>query len=295
MRILPTINTPIITKPAFQQKPNLKVLKSNEAQILLNNYESVTQEHFKDGYIYNGLAKLGFETYESNGRKNIENFKKLYVHTLINLGLKVEELRLDVAFKEGIENSNYYFMKLMIEDMKMLPIKPDGKIDHLIYYNGYLAKGRYRGPIEKLLKDADKEILFKKNIFGNYIPPARHNSAKIAFLNQTKDMINQDEENKGIVSINTIYNIVSHTNFSKIKDESLNISGSKILHILAESSFDTNNQQETSIVENIIQKCADLGYDFNIKNDFDETALDKAQEAENNFLIDILNKRRTKC
>lgn len=295
MRISPIANTPITTKPAFKQKVKPKVLKKEEAQILLNNYESITRKHFKDGYIYSGIAKLNFCKCEEDGRQNIENFKKLYTHTLINLGLRVEELRLDVAFDEGINNSNYDFLKLMVEDMKMLPIKPDGKINHHVYYEGYRAEGMYRGYIKSLLKNAGREIPFDKKLFGNYVPQVRDNSAKTAFLNQTKDMINQDEENKGIVSVNTIYNIVSNPDFNKIKDESLNISGSKILHILAESSFDANNQQETTLVENIIQKCSDLGYDFNIKNDFGETALDKASEAENKFLIDLLNKRRTEC
>ena len=68
-------------------------------------------------------------------------------------------------------------------------------------------------------------------------------------------------------------------------NESLNISGSKLLHLLAETPIKVENIQELS---SITSECLKIGYNFNIKNNFGETALDKAKEAENNLLVTVL-------
>lgn len=287
MRISPIANTQIVTRPSFGQKANLKFSKES-AQLLLDNYASIGREHFQDGLIYTGIAKLSFNDWD--GKQNIENFKKLFAHTLIDLGMKVEELRSDIAFEEALEQHNNDLVKLMFYDMHMLPVKPDGKVDAITACAAHnIVKDQ-----KFSVGNAWYSTYDNRNIFGTYVPPVRDNSAKISLLNQAKELINKDEEAEGLVTLDTIYKIVSNPEFNKIKDESLNISGSRILHILSEACFETNDDKDVSLVYNIIQKCVDAEYDFDIKNNFGETAEDKAIEAEKEFLAKVINKRGCK-
>lgn len=285
MRISPVTNPQILYKPVFAQKGKPSLSKA-DAQILLNNYESITREHFKDGLIHIGIAKLDFSL-----KNNINNLKDLYKHTLIDLGMKAEELRTDIAIKEALKQDNYRLLKLLLIDMEMLPITPQKKVDENLIFKGLYDK-QIEG-VHELFKFARKRAGYMDSFF-KYEPPVKDNSAKIVLINQIKDMINNDEESDGIVSLDTIYEIVSNPDFTKIKDERLNISGSKILHILAESSFDSEKEEDVQLVKNILQKCSYADYDFDIKDDFGETAFTKAKESGNSLLADLINKRRIK-
>ncbi|MCM1338685.1 MAG: hypothetical protein NC191_03335 [Muribaculaceae bacterium] len=284
-------------------------MSRKEAQAMLDNYENVTREDFKDGYIHTGLAKLPFNWLYSlrNGYhdgqdikdiidRNKKNIKNLYVHALIDLGMKVEELRLDIAFNEAIIKNNSQLLKIMYQEMEMRPIASDGSFDEKVMIEGYRWKNRYEKNfgyhVEGLFEDS-YELRRKKNIYGNYIPPMKETPTSSTILEHTKKIIAQDEKSSGQVSIESIYKIVSNPDFAKIKDESLNSSGSRILHILAETPFDPNNKKEALLIRNIIKRCTEAKYNFNIEDDFFETAEDKAIEAENTYLAQLLSKRRT--
>ncbi|MCM1003168.1 MAG: ankyrin repeat domain-containing protein [Candidatus Gastranaerophilales bacterium] len=110
------------------------------------------------------------------------------------------------------------------------------------------------------------------------------------FFTSVKAAIDKDEEDFGQVRISTISNIVKYPEFSIIKNKSLNISGSKVLHLLAEININPNNANEQRLLKEIISELENCHYDFNAVDDFGETALKKAVEAENVLLVRALAK-----
>lgn len=117
---------------------------------------------------------------------------------------------------------------------------------------------------------------------------SKSNPIENTFLDFVKSAIDKDEEKFGQVRLSTICNIIKNPEFWNVKDESLNISGSKILHLLAEISIDANDVNEQRLLKKIISELGNSEYDFNAVDDFGETAIKKAIEAENIPLVRAL-------
>lgn len=111
-------------------------------------------------------------------------------------------------------------------------------------------------------------------------------------LSKVKNIIETDEENFGLVRLSTINDIVQSPDFAKVQHESLNITGSKILHLLAEIYINPNSYVETKMLNRIIQQLKVYNYNFDITDDFGETALKKAMVAENIALIKELTQMK---
>lgn len=306
MRILPITNSQTNIKPAFKQFGST----AYEAEMILNNYKKVTSYHFLNGGIHNGLAQLDYTI-----TKNAQNLKKLYSYAISILRVESHERRPDIAIRLGLVNNNYPYLRILIDEMGVIPIDPMGEIPTDILITGKTHPDRR---IRELFDDEylrrktsvlgwgawdenrlPYEIIEGKDIFDEMmnrpksinqikLPPRRINRDTV--IQQVKSIINADEENYGYVSLPSIYNIVKDSNFSLIKNEPLNISGSKILHLLSEIYINPNNEREIQILKEIINECKNINYNFNITNDFGETALDKAREAENRTLMKLLEK-----
>ncbi len=110
-------------------------------------------------------------------------------------------------------------------------------------------------------------------------------SVRNKFLDSVKSAIDNDEDNFGQVKLSTIGNIVKNPNFQNVMHKSLNICGSKILHLLAEIDI----ADEQCLLREIIDNLVNNGYNFNAVDDFGETALKKAVEAENIPLVRALS------
>jgi len=305
MRIAPITNPTNCKRPSFGYiDPLVK-----EAQYYLNHCNLVTAEMFQSGRIHKGLAKLDYLSAEN--RKKLAD---LYRHVISNLRLENYERRGDIAIREGVRNGNYPYLELLMDKMGVIPIAPDGEIPSDIIIEGkchpdlqirqlfddeylrrktsvlgWAAWDENRSPFEIIEgRDIFAAMMSENNInrFDGVMKPKTIDKRPV--IEFAKKIIEKDEENFGTAKIETIFKIVSQPEFEYIKDDSLNISGSKILHLLAEIYINPNNKTDMFYLKSIIKSCRLIGYDFDIKNDFGETALDKAREAECKPLIEAL-------
>lgn len=303
MRILPITN-----------QNNRNTFKSNyfaqEAKLILRNPCMLRKELFSDGIslLYKELAK--FDYYN---RLNSDSLFKVFQYATNALRVRDEELRPDIAILEGIRNNNVEYLRVLMERRELIPMQPDGEISVDVIMKGrnhsnpnirsffddkYLEKKTYyRDMLEIEETPPAYTIIEGSDIFeemmGFQKPDLRSEFLKSTsnlWLNRTKQAISDDEERFGSVRLATLERIVHHDGFEAIKDESLNISGSKILHLLAEIYINPNSTEEMELLDSIMKKCRNINYNFNITNDFAETALDKAREAENTPLIEALEK-----
>lgn len=325
MRILPTTNT-------FTNNRNTSFkstgMAAREAENFLRNPKLINESHFKDGIIHTGLAKLNY--YDS---ANASNLKKLYRYVISTLRIESLERRPDVAIREGLKNGNAEYLRILIDEMGVIPMDPQGNVPVDILLSGkespnrnirnlfddeYLRRktavlgwgawdenrkpyeiiegvdilrefceGRWNTPENRNAIDELYNISEKSNI-STFLA---NKNIQQETLNTAKKIIDQDEENYGLVTLNSILKIVSNPNFKNIKDISLNISGSKILHLLAEIYINPNDRTEIQVLNYIIKMCELAGYNFDITNDFGETALQKAMEANSVPLIEALRPR----
>lgn len=294
MKILPITNQ--------QNKNSFK--SANTARFMLSHYEMTTKANFQSGNLYHELAKLDYS--DSVNRKGLYN---LFRHATNVLRMSDSDLRTGLAIFAGIRNNNVNYLRVLMEERELIPVQPDGSISTAVIIAGqqhpnpqirrffdedYLLK---RAENRELLRmeEAPKpyELYEGRDLFDDIFDltvltkrnqPVR-DSYKDKMLNDVKKRIEMDEEQFGQVQIETLDKIVHLPDFSSIMNESLNISGSKLLHLLAETPIKVENIQELS---SITSECLKIGYNFNIKNNFGETALDKAKEAENNLLVTVL-------
>ena len=194
-----------------------------------------------------------------------------------------------------------------MEERELIPVQPDGSISTAVIIAGqqhpnpqirrffdedYLLK---RAENRELLRmeEAPKPyelyegrdlfyVIFDLTVLTKKNQPVR-DSYKDKMLNDVKKRIEMDEEQFGQVQIETLDKIVHLPDFSSIMNESLNISGSKLLHLLAETPIKVENIQELS---SITSECLKIGYNFNIKNNFGETdyVIDLFAEIDNAYL-----------
>lgn len=322
MRISPITNT-------FTNNRNTSfkstAMPAREAEKFLKNPKLINESHFKDGIIHTGLAKLNY--YDS---ENVSNLKKLYRYVISTLRIESPERRPDIAIREGLKNCNSEYLRILIDEMGVIPMDPEGNVpvdvlvmgkespdrnirnlfddEYLRRKTAVLGWGAWdenRKPFE-IIEGIDifrqffekgwntpenkeaLEELFNRTEKSNVSTVLANKGVQQETLNSAKKIIEQDEENYGLVTLNSILKIVSDPNFKTIKDESLNISGSKILHLLAEIYINPNDRMEMQVLNYIIKSCELAGYNFDITNDFGETALQKAMEADSVPLIEAL-------
>ena len=302
MRILPITN----------QYNNKNTFKSNylaeEAKKILRNPSLFRREVFRNGLIYKDLAK--FDYYN---RLNYEGLFNAFKYATNVLKVRDEELRPDIAISEGIKNNNVEYLRILMEERELVPFQPDGEISVDVILEGrnhpnpkirsffedrYLEKRSYNREILALQEEPPAYTIIEgSDIFRKMMGIPKQDLLNEFFIsttnmwhNRAKELISNDEEKFGEVRIATLERIVSHESFNSIKNESLNISGSKILHLLAEIYINPNNLDEMELLNSIMKNCRRVNYNFDIKNDFGETALDKAREAESTPLIEALKK-----
>lgn len=303
MRILPITNQN--NKSTFKSN-----YFANEAKFALRNPCWLRKEVFGDGItlFYKELAK--FDYYN---RLNSDGLFKMFNYATNILRVRDEELRPDIAILEGIKNNNVEFLRVLMERRELVPLKPDGEISVDVIMEGknhpnpqirsffddrYLEKKSYNRDMLRIEETPPAfEIIEGRDIFNAQMDIKKPDilgeffkETSDAWLDRTQQLISKDEDQFGEVRLATLEKIVHHESFKAIKDESLNISGSKILHLLAEIYINPNNTEEIELLNSIMLQCRKINYNFNIKNDFGETALDKALEAENEPLIKALEK-----
>lgn len=101
------------------------------------------------------------------------------------------------------------------------------------------------------------------------------------FFKKVISTIRADEDKFGQVRLETLYKIATHKDFSNIKDASMNITGGKLQHLLAESYINPTDKQETKIATTIIEKLKDSGANLDACDDLGETGLKRAVDTEN--------------
>ncbi len=298
MKILPVTN---------QYNNNFKSnYLAQEARQILRNPSLFRRELFRDGLIYKDLAK--FDYYN---RLNYEGLYNAFRYATNALKVRDEELRPDIAILEGIKNNNVEYLRILMEQRELLPFQPDGEISVKVLLEGknhpnpnirsffedrYLEKRSLNREILAMQEEPPAYTIIEgsdiyREMMGIKKPDLLNEFFKETsdmWLNRAKELISHDEDNFGEVRIATIEKIVNHEAFDSIKNESLNISGSKILHLLAEIYINPNNTEEMELLNSIMKQCRKKNYNFDIKNDFGETALDKAREAESTPLIEAL-------
>lgn len=97
-------------------------------------------------------------------------------------------------------------------------------------------------------------------------------------VQKVSQKIQEDEEKYGQVRFRTLSNIAADYKFSMIKNSPLNITGCRLVHLIAETPVEPSEQY---ILDEVFENLKKYGADFNIFDDFGETALRRAVEAEN--------------
>ncbi len=281
-----------------QYNNNQNSFKSaNTTRLILNNFDMATKEFFQSGIFYKELAKIDY----SNAVNRTQLFN-LFKHATNVLKIDDKDLHADTAILEGIRNNNVDYLKVLMEGRELVPVQSDGEVSVDVILEGrnhsnpqirsffereYLEK---RAVNRELLAMEEAPKLFQiyegRDIFNSIMginkkePVFEKNNDET--LKNIKTRIEMDEENFGQVQLSTLEKIVNLPGFEYVKNESLNVSGSKLLHLLAETPI---NRHELPIFNSIINKCRIIDYDFSITNDFGETAFDKAKEAENYLFL----------
>lgn len=303
MRILPITN-----------QNNRNTFKSNyfarEAKLVLRNPCWLRKELFSDGIslFYKELAK--FDYYN---RFYSDGLFKMFQYASNTLRVRDEELRPDIAILEGIRNNNVEYLRVLMERRELVPLQPNGEVSVDVILEGrnhsnpdirsffddrYLEKKTYNRDMLRIEETPPAYTIIEgsdiyREMMGIQKPDLRGEFLKSSsnlWLNKAKQKISNDEDMFGAVKLSTLERIVNHDSFEFIKNESLNISGSKILHLLAEIYINPNNKEEMELLDSIMAKCRKVNYNFNITNDFGETALDKAREAESDVLVQRIKK-----
>lgn len=349
MRISPVTNFNINNRNTSFKSASMP---AREAENFLRNPSLINESHFKDGIIHTGLAKLNYYYPE-----NAQNLKKLYRYVISTLRIESPQRRPDIAIREGLRNNNAEYLRILIDEMGVIPMDPKGEVpvdilimgkespdrnirnlfddEYLRRKTSVLGWGAWddnRKPYEiiegvDIFREMFEEFnrgtvtdlysgIYPDFFEGDWNTPENRNALEELFnkteksnassllantniqqetLDSAKKIIEQDEENYGLVTINSIMKIVNDPNFRTIKDISLNISGSKILHLLAEIYINQNDKTEMKMLDYIIKSCELADYNFDITNDFGETALDKAMEANSVPLIEVLRPRCRDC
>lgn len=97
--------------------------------------------------------------------------------------------------------------------------------------------------------------------------------------------IQEDEEKYGQVRLRTLNNISADYNFAMIKNKPLNITGSRLVHLIAETPV---NPTEHSLLNHTFENLIKYHTNFDVLDDFGETALKRAVDAENYPVIQTL-------
>lgn len=108
-------------------------------------------------------------------------------------------------------------------------------------------------------------------------------------INLKNDIQNIYEE-KGILDIDDFEYILDCKESVKIINMKFNIAGETIGHLLVDYYPNSNNPQEINRLKKIVRTINSKGFDFQAKDEFGKTPLDKAEEAENDMMKTLLQR-----
>lgn len=97
-------------------------------------------------------------------------------------------------------------------------------------------------------------------------------------------------EKNGILTVDEIEKFINYENFSDIANTQFNVFGENIAHLLVDIFPSIDNPKELGQIAQIVRKLKENNFDFNLKDELDRTPLDKAIEAENNIIADLLRR-----
>lgn len=165
-------------------------------------------------------------------------------------------------------------MKIHEEFSRMTPSQ---QLDY-IAYDGSVK------PYKKLRED--EEYYNKSHKFSKTEPkildePEVDIEKTKEFFKKVISTIRADEDKFGQVRLETLYKIATHKDFTNIKNASMNITGGKLQHLLAESYINPTDKQEIKIAKNIVEKLKESGANLDACDDLGETGLKRAVDAEN--------------
>jgi len=101
------------------------------------------------------------------------------------------------------------------------------------------------------------------------------------FLSRIRQIVDAN----GVLSIDQIKSFVNYPDASKIVNEPLNDIDEPIGFFIADHNINGDNIME---IVDVIERLKSLHYDFWVKNKLNQTMLEKAKDAENQFLIEYL-------
>lgn len=104
------------------------------------------------------------------------------------------------------------------------------------------------------------------------------------YFESVKDIIDKE----GMLSLNKIKEFIDYPESEKFINSSLNSHNEPIGFFLADIEI---NRKNVSQFLDIITTLQDKGYNFKKKNSFEQTLLDKSKDAENDFLVEYLQKK----
>ncbi len=114
---------------------------------------------------------------------------------------------------------------------------------------------------------------------------------EISYTEKNLKQFNQNiYEEKGILDIDDFEYILDCKESDKIINMKFNIVGETIGHLLVDYYPNSNNPQEINRLEKIVRTINSKGFDFQAKDEFGKTPLDKAEEAENDMMKTLLQR-----
>lgn len=146
----------------------------------------------------------------------------------------------------------------------------------------YLHPNTNRASID--IKAIVKALSAKNLIPSDEVMDIIENQVDYDFIDNVKKLYDKN----GMLTLDEIEKLVNYENFSRFVDEKYNIVGENIGHFIAETFIEPNDIKSYKKLIKILEKLKASGYNFNSKDDLDETPLDKAIEGENEIVADLL-------
>lgn len=140
---------------------------------------------------------------------------------------------------------------------------------------------------KNIIEYMEKTINYLKG-YANYDYDKYQSNLVTIIRNKYFDSVKDIIEKEGILSLNKIKEFVDYPEAEKFINNPLNSHNEPIGFFLAD--IEINRKNVAQFLE-IIKTLQDKGYNFKKKNSFEQTLLDKSKDAENEFLLEYLQKK----
>lgn len=231
--------------------------------------------------LWSRLLKDGDQTYNLIKELPKENFN-------VN---QMEFAEGETLFAELLRNR---YSKSAIYLLKYYPdldtnVYVEGKHPLVKFYPG----GNYDVNLE-LFKELYQHPRTDRSIFLNSgITPfsaLQHFMEQVADKDFEKSFRTMYEKN-GTFSLKEMDMIVNYNNFKKFAHKRINLIGDRFVHLLSDIRIDEKNPDEMAMLIKIVTRLEEAGCSFNTTNDLGQTPLNRAMEADNKPVVNLLRMR----